>query len=171
MSLVSKQIDIFHSYLNQLSNHIGKTEKGSEAVYFGLVTAGSLGAVVIVNKLFGTDPLGRTWELLGKFFNQEKKRNIDVNNFIDTYNTLHDDKASGLDGRNSNYQTLVNSYYELATLFYEWGWGQSFHFAYQFKFESFREAIARHEYYLGETTYFLYHLASVLIYNILQLDD
>jgi len=44
---------------------------------------------------------------------------------------------------------LVNAYYELATLFYEWGWGQSFHFAYQLKGETFASAIARHEYYLA----------------------
>ena len=43
----------------------------------------------------------------------------------------------------------VNAYYELATLFYEWGWGQSFHFAYQLKGESFKSAIARHEYFLA----------------------
>ena len=48
-----------------------------------------------------------------------------------------------------SYQTLVNSYYELATLFYEWGWGQSFHFAYQLLGEKFQEAIRRHEYYLA----------------------
>ena len=44
---------------------------------------------------------------------------------------------------------LVNAYYELVTLFYEWGWGQSFHFAYQIKDEPFRHAIARHEYFLA----------------------
>ena len=53
------------------------------------------------------------------------------------------------DARNMSYQTLVNSYYELATLFYEWGWGQSFHFAYQLLGEKFQEAIRRHEYYLA----------------------
>jgi sterol 24-C-methyltransferase len=57
--------------------------------------------------------------------------------------------AAGVDERNKNYTTLVSAYYELATLFYEWGWGQSFHFAYQLKGESFKEAIARHEYYLA----------------------
>lgn len=43
----------------------------------------------------------------------------------------------------------MNAYYELATMFYEWGWGQSFHFAYQLKHESFQTAIARHEYFLA----------------------
>lgn len=59
-----------------------------------------------------------------------------------------DDKA-GVEERNSMYAKMVNAYYELATLFYEWGWGQSFHFA-QKKFnETFAESIRRHEYYLA----------------------
>jgi sterol 24-C-methyltransferase len=58
-------------------------------------------------------------------------------------------RVTGLDERNAKYTTLVNAYYELATMFYEWGWGQSFHFAYQLKHETFQTAIARHEYYLA----------------------
>jgi sterol 24-C-methyltransferase len=51
--------------------------------------------------------------------------------------------------RNTAYTTLVNSYYELATSFYEWGWGQSFHFAYRLQGEDFHTSIRRHEYYLA----------------------
>jgi sterol 24-C-methyltransferase len=98
---------------------------------------------------FKTDPIGRTSDLMGKFSVQEKKRNINVNDFIDGYNTLHDDDKTSGDERNSAYSSLVNAYYELATLFYEWGWGQSFHFAYKQKGESFIESIKRHEYYLA----------------------
>lgn len=105
--------------------------------------------VFTLNKLYGTDPLGRTGALLGTFAGQEKRRNIEVDKMIDTYNNLHDDNTAGVEGRNESYTTLVNAYYELATLFYEWGWGQSFHFAYQLKGEGFQEAIARHEYYLS----------------------
>jgi len=43
----------------------------------------------------------------------------------------------------------VNAYYELATLFYEWGWGQSFHFADTRKGETFNQSIKRHEWYLA----------------------
>lgn len=93
--------------------------------------------------------VARTSELMGKFAVQEKKRGIDVNKFIDTYNSLHDDNQAGVEGRNAGYETLVNSYYELATLFYEWGWGQSFHFANQVGNETFDMAIKRHEYYLA----------------------
>jgi sterol 24-C-methyltransferase len=58
-------------------------------------------------------------------------------------------RVTALDERNAKYTTLVNAYYELATMFYEWGWGQSFHFAYQLKHETFQTAITRHEYYLA----------------------
>lgn len=90
--------------------------------------------------------IGRTRKLFGTFAVQEKKRKIEVDKMIEGYNDLHRDDQ---DHRNSSYTTLVNSYYELATLFYEWGWGQCFHFAYQLKGETFRESITRHEYYLA----------------------
>jgi len=43
----------------------------------------------------------------------------------------------------------VNQYYNLATDFYEWGWGSSFHFAIQRRGEHFETAISRHEHYLA----------------------
>jgi sterol 24-C-methyltransferase len=46
-------------------------------------------------------------------------------------------------------QEMVNYYYDLATDFYEYGWGDSFHFAHRFSTESLRESILRHEYYLA----------------------
>lgn len=104
---------------------------------------------LVVNSLYGTNPLGRTWDILTTFSSQEKKRKIQVNDWIDQYNNLHDDEKVGLENRNQSYTTLVNAYYELATLFYEWGWGQCFHFAYQLPGESFKQAIARHEYYVA----------------------
>ena len=126
-----------------------KGDAVSKVAIGGFVGVSAILSVKILNAAFGTDPLGRTTEILTKFSVQEKKRNIQVDSVIDTYNNLHDDKVVDLDKRNSSYTTLVNSYYELATLFYEWGWGQSFHFAYQLRGESFKEAIARHEYFLA----------------------
>lgn len=43
--------------------------------------------------------------------------------------------------REGSYAKLVNAYYELATLFYEWGWGSSFHFASRWRGETFQESI------------------------------
>jgi len=51
--------------------------------------------------------------------------------------------------REKEYKTMVNSFYNLVTDFYEWGWGQSFHFGPRFKGESFVESIKRAEYYLA----------------------
>jgi len=50
--------------------------------------------------------------------------------------------------RQSEYQRMVNSFYNLVTDFYEWGWGQSFHFAPRWKNEEFVESIKRCEYHL-----------------------
>jgi sterol 24-C-methyltransferase len=45
--------------------------------------------------------------------------------------------------------SMVNDYYDLVTDFYEFGWGQSFHFAPRFKGEAFDASLARHEYFLA----------------------
>lgn len=54
--------------------------------------------------------------------------------------------------REKEYQTMVNSFYNLVTDFYEYGWGQSFHFAPRKKWESFEDSICRAEYYLALRT-------------------
>lgn len=51
--------------------------------------------------------------------------------------------------REKEYATMVNSFYDLVTDFYEWGWGQSFHFAPRLKGETFEESIYRSEHYLA----------------------
>ncbi|GMY34601.1 cycloartenol-C-24-methyltransferase [Fagus crenata] len=51
--------------------------------------------------------------------------------------------------RKANYSDMVNKYYDLVTSFYEFGWGESFHFAPRWKGESLRESIKRHEHFLA----------------------
>jgi hypothetical protein len=46
-------------------------------------------------------------------------------------------------------QEMVDQYYDLATDFYEFGWGDSFHFAHRYKGETLRESIVRHEHFLS----------------------
>ncbi|KAL2478349.1 Cycloartenol-C-24-methyltransferase [Forsythia ovata] len=43
----------------------------------------------------------------------------------------------------------VNKYYDLVTSFYEYGWGESFHFAPRWKGESLRESIKRNQHFLA----------------------
>ena len=69
---------------------------------------------------------------------------------IDSYNDLqYNQTDEGLATREDNYAELVNSYYDLATEFYEWGWGTSFHFAEKKPGEGFHSSILRHEHYIG----------------------
>jgi sterol 24-C-methyltransferase len=46
-------------------------------------------------------------------------------------------------------QYVTNAYYDLATDFYEYGWGRSFHFSTRYSGESFRHATQRHEHHLA----------------------
>jgi len=46
-------------------------------------------------------------------------------------------------------RTTTDEYYDLATDFYEYGWGSSFHFAARYEGESLTESIKRHEHYLS----------------------
>ncbi|KAL6713052.1 Delta(24)-sterol C-methyltransferase [Lecanora helva] len=49
----------------------------------------------------------------------------------------------------SKVATEFSEYYTLATDFYEYGWGASFHFCRFAQGEGFREAVTRHEHYLA----------------------
>ncbi|MCY4004884.1 MAG: methyltransferase domain-containing protein [Rhodospirillales bacterium] len=55
----------------------------------------------------------------------------------------------GLDERKTGYRDFENTYYDLVTDFFEYGWGQSFHFAPRAKGESFAASLARHEHYIA----------------------
>ncbi|KAK2735075.1 Delta(24)-sterol C-methyltransferase [Myotisia sp. PD_48] len=55
------------------------------------------------------------------------------------------------EARRAEYATLTRHYYNLATDFYEYGWGSSFHFCRFAYGEPFRQAIARHEHYLAHS--------------------
>lgn len=63
----------------------------------------------------------------------------------------HYDGEAGADAvaRKANYKALVDAYYDLATDFYEYGWGRSFHFAPRAPQESFRASIARHQHFIA----------------------
>ena len=59
-------------------------------------------------------------------------------------------KAEGDAGeRKQNYKNFANVYYDLVTDFFEYGWGQSFHFAPRAPKESFPASLARHEHYMA----------------------
>lgn len=71
----------------------------------------------------------------------------DRKNQINEYTDLFD--TTGADARKTQYTDVVNKYYDLATDFYEFGWGSSFHFAPRHKWESLQSSIERHEMWLS----------------------
>jgi sterol 24-C-methyltransferase len=54
-----------------------------------------------------------------------------------------------IQSRKSHYESLISLYYNLVTDFYEYGWGESFHFAPRHSLEAFEQSIARAEHYLA----------------------
>lgn len=68
---------------------------------------------------------------------------------VNSYMELYNDKNASVEERKQKYERLVNTFYDLVTSFYEYGWGQSFHFAPRHRWESFEASIARHEMYLA----------------------
>ena len=71
----------------------------------------------------------------------------EVKSTVDGYTQIHD---AGLERRKEHYRSFVNRYYDLATDFYEFGWGQSFHFAPRRRGESFKASLIRHQHFLAE---------------------
>jgi sterol 24-C-methyltransferase len=74
----------------------------------------------------------------------------DVQDVVSGYKKLFDEGQGGsVEVRNEQYTSMVNNFYNMVTQFYEFGWGQSFHFAPRHKWETFAASIARHEFLLA----------------------
>ena len=71
----------------------------------------------------------------------------EVQSAVDQYTGLHDADS---EHRKERYQSLVNHYYDLVTDFYEFGWGQSWHFAPRRRGESFKASLLRHQRFLAD---------------------
>ncbi len=59
------------------------------------------------------------------------------------------ESRGGRDERRTDYRNFENTYYDLVTDFFEYGWGQSFHFAPRAANETFAASLARHEHYIA----------------------
>lgn len=71
-----------------------------------------------------------------------------VQGFDEQYSKFGAD--STLSGREYMDQEITDTYYNIATDFYEYGWGESFHFATRYRGETFRQSIARHEHVVAQ---------------------
>lgn len=82
----------------------------------------------------------------GAFKGDSKQSKEEDSKLIDEMFASRDEN---IDLRKGNAQKFVDSFYNIATDFYEQGWGQSFHFAPRGHQETFRESMVRHEHYLA----------------------
>ncbi|KAK8937184.1 Cycloartenol-C-24-methyltransferase 1 [Platanthera zijinensis] len=73
----------------------------------------------------------------------------EVESAVEEYEKYHTHFGGDEETRKVNYSDMVNKYYDLTTSFYEFGWGESFHFAPRWKGESLKESIKRHEHFLA----------------------
>ena len=71
----------------------------------------------------------------------------EVKSVVDQYTGIHN---AGAERRREHYRAFVNHYYDLVTDFYEFGWGQSFHFAPRRRGESFKASLLRHQRFLAD---------------------
>jgi len=81
---------------------------------------------------------------LGSGTKDIEKHTLEANKYVALFSK---DKSEA--ERLHNYEAVVNSYYDLATDFYEYGWGSSFHFAQRSEVETLAASIARHEHFLA----------------------
>ncbi|MBA0736352.1 hypothetical protein Gogos_009914 [Gossypium gossypioides] len=78
-----------------------------------------------------------------------KIEKTEVLSAVEQYERYHVFYGGEEEERKANYTDMVNKYYDLVTSFYEFGWGESFHFAPRWKGESLKESIKRHEHFLA----------------------
>lgn len=76
-------------------------------------------------------------------------RNVVSSEVSDYERSLRGKKPESLSRRTTDDGSLAKKYYQLVTDFFEWGWGESFHFATRAPHESFAASLARHEHYLA----------------------
>jgi len=75
----------------------------------------------------------------------------EVAEVLRAYKALYDEDAGGdVEARKRAYRDVANHFYDLVTDFYEWAWGDSFHFAPRRHGEAFRDSIRRLERFLAD---------------------
>ncbi|KAF5218206.1 hypothetical protein ECC02_008855 [Trypanosoma cruzi] len=78
-----------------------------------------------------------------------EEENKDVSTTANRFRERFEGKDASVSGRKAETTTMVNEYYDIVTDFYEYGWGQCFHFAPRYLGESLLESLARHEFFLA----------------------
>jgi sterol 24-C-methyltransferase len=81
--------------------------------------------------------------------NPAPKSGVQVKEVSDAYMQYFNSGDAALERRKKESSAMTKKFYDLVTDFYQYGWGDSFHFAPRLRDETFREAIKRHEHFLA----------------------
>jgi sterol 24-C-methyltransferase len=85
-------------------------------------------------------------ERIKSFIGEDAIPKDKVKDVLENYNKYYiAEKGGNVEIRKKESISMVKDFYNLVTHFYEFGWGQSFHFAPRHKWESFAASIARQE--------------------------
>lgn len=98
--------------------------------------------------------MARTWLPTNFMRSRVNEENHDVAKTAERFRERFDGADASPEARKHEATSLVNEYYDLVTDFYEFGWGQSFHFAPRYSGETFFESLARYEYFLAAKGHF-----------------
>jgi len=101
--------------------------------------------------LYGVSFAYFAFSSVSRYYGLDKIGNSDCDTKISRYNKLYTEKANEgtAKERKSVAASMTKDYYDLATDFYEYGWGHCFHFGVRFAGEGFHESLRRHEYWLA----------------------
>ena len=72
-----------------------------------------------------------------------------VNGYSDFY-TGEKSSAEKVKSRKESAKEMTSTYYDLVTDFYQYGWGDSFHFCPVYRIKSFQQCLVDHEHYLSD---------------------
>jgi len=72
-----------------------------------------------------------------------------VNGYSDFY-TGEKSSVEKVETRRESAKEMTSTYYDLVTDFYQYGWGDSFHFCQIYRMRSFQQCVVDHEYYLSD---------------------
>jgi sterol 24-C-methyltransferase len=142
---------------------LGLGVSATAAFYSNFVVAGAaiVGVVLFSYFLQSADDKKGSGQKVTGVLNQAAQKgtfeNRSVNKAVDDYTSLYgqDSRVGGkehgtlLSKRLNLYTQMVNDFYDLVTDFYEYGWGESFHFAPSLPYETFQESMRRHEWFLA----------------------
>jgi sterol 24-C-methyltransferase len=127
---------------------------GMVVVASSLFLYGSVSSKDVSRKFNDFDGVSTSLKILNNKDSTLSKEKVEscINNYNDLFSGARTGEITdegSINHRRDEYATMVDSFYHLVTDFYEWGWGQSFHFAPRWQGETFMESIKRAEYHLA----------------------